>query len=428
MAEPLHRGLLLRAYLALSPMMAPLARRHLTGRLARGKEDAGRVREKLGEPSLPRPDGPLIWMHAVGVGEVLALPALVRAIRAVRPDIQVLITSSSRTSAEALAPNLPVGARHQFLPLDCLPFVRAFLDHWRPDLSVWAERDIWPALVVETARRGVPLVLVNGRMSAESYRSKARAAGLFRDLYRAFAHIGVQDAETAAHFRQLGVLDARLTVNGSLKSGAGPLADHPAARADWQRALAGRFVWLAASTHPGDEAVVIAAHLALCVRDPSACLIVAPRDPHRADAVAEALQAAGLPTALTDAAAPGQAAYVVERIGRLGLWYRLAQAAFVGGSLATVGGHNPYEAARLGCPVLHGPNLWNFAEDYAAFHARGAARLVLGADDLATALTDPGLALQCAPALEVASRGEAALASVARRLLTLGADRLGAAL
>ncbi len=190
MADPAPTGLLLRAWLALSPWLAPLARRHLLRRLARGKEDPARFREKLGQPSLPRPDGPLIWMHAVGVGEVLALPGLVTAIRARRSDVQVLITSSSRTSAEALAPNLPDGARHQFLPLDSLPFVHRFLDHWRPDLSVWAERDIWPAMVAETARRGIPLVLINGRMNAASYRAKTRARGLFRDLYARFAAIG----------------------------------------------------------------------------------------------------------------------------------------------------------------------------------------------------------------------------------------------
>jgi len=420
-----HSGLLLRTYLAVTPLLAPVARRHLARRLSRGKEDPDRMSEKLGIASLPRPDGSLIWMHAVGVGEVLALPALVQAIRTERPDIQVLITSTSRTSAEALAPNLPDGARHQFLPLDCLPFVRSFLDHWRPGLSVWAERDIWPALVVETERRGIVLALVNGRMSTASYKSKCRAKGLYRDLYRRFAHIGVQDAETAGHFKALGVTADRLTIDGSLKSGASPLADHPEERARWQAVLAGRRVWLAASTHEGDEDAVLQAHLILRQTDPAACLIIAPRDPHRAASIVQTLNGTGLKAALTGAGAKaGMTVYVVDRIGVMGLWYRLADAAFVGGSLAETGGHNPYEAARLGCALIHGPNIRNFTEDYAAFHAMDAARLVHTSTELAKALLDPALAGQTVPAAHVARQGSVGVARVAHRLLSLGGERL----
>ena len=421
MAEPAHHGVALRLYLAMSPLLAPVARRHLARRLARGKEDPARAAEKLGQPGLRRPEGPLIWMHAVGVGEVLALPGLITALRALRPDIHVLITSSSRTSAEALAPNLPPDTVHQFLPLDSLPFVRAFLTHWRPDVVIWAERDIWPALVCETARRRIPQALVNARMSPASYRSKTRLRGLFRDLYRQMVWIGVQDPETAAHFRSLGVAADRLTLDGSLKAGAAALADQPQTREALQAQLGKRRVWLAASTHPGDEAVVIAAHKALLAADPDACLIIAPRDPHRAPEVLAALQAAGLNGAITsDMTLPGRfPAYVVGRIGQMGLWYRLASAALIGGSLDDTGGHNPYEPARLGCAILHGPNVANFAADYARFHAAGAARLIRTAPDLTVALLDPALAQQCAPARSVANQGSTALQGLATRVLAL---------
>ncbi len=417
------KGALLRLYLAALVLAAPLLRRHLARRLARGKEDPVRWREKLGQASVPRPVGPLIWLHAVGVGEVLALPALVRAVQRQRPGVQVLITSSTRTSAAALAPNLPAGVLHQFLPLDAAPFVRAFLDHWRPDLAVWAERDIWPGMVAALAARRVPQVLVNGRMDAASFRTKARAGRLFRDLFGAMDRVGVQDPATADHFAALGVAKARISLDGSLKSGADPLADLPLARAEWQRLLAGRRVWLAASTHPGDEAVVAQAHALLRRSDPDACLIVAPRDPGRAEAVAATLRASGFRAGLTEAAAPGLDAYVVPVIGQMGLWYRLADAALVGGSLTPVGGHNPYEPALLGCAILHGPHVANFAADYAAFGAAGAARLVGNARDLAAALADPLLHQQCAAAAEVAQQGRAALDLVAQRLLAVMAAR-----
>ena len=203
MADPFAKGLVLRTYLAASHLVGPLGRWHLARRLARGKEDPARWREKLGVASVARPKGPVVWLHAVGVGEALALPGLARVLMAERPGLAVLITTSTRTSADALAAPLPPGCQHQFLPLDAAPFVARFLDHWQPDLAVWAERDIWPALVVATARRGVAQLLVNGRMSAGSYRAKVRAGGLYRDLYRIMASVGVQDTGSATHFAAL---------------------------------------------------------------------------------------------------------------------------------------------------------------------------------------------------------------------------------
>ena len=417
----MHKPPLLRAYLVASAGLGPLARWHLGRRLRRGKEDPARWREKLGTPSLSRPFGPLVWMHAVGVGEVLALPALVSAMRRLQPGLSVLITSSSRTSALALAPNLPEGALHQFLPLDVPAFRQSFLDHWHPDLAIWAERDLWPGLVQDCARRGIPQYLINGRMNAASYRAKARIPGLFRALYGHFQSIGVQDAQSARHFAALGYPAHRISLDGSLKAGADPLADLPS-RPAWESALQGRFCWLAASTHPGDEATVIAAHATLLQHNPAACLIIAPRDPRRAGSVLAAVQAANIAAAIAKPLPPGPdappvSAYVIPRIGELGLWYRLAPVAFVGGSLAPVGGHNPFEPARLQAAILHGPHIENFAADYAAFHAQKAARLVTDAADLAHALSDPTLSRQIAPAADVAQTGRAGLEAVASRLI-----------
>jgi len=417
-----HTGLALRGYLAASALVAPLARRHLKKRLARGKEDAARWREKLGETDVLRPEGALVWMHAVGVGELLALPGLVNRVRALRPDVTVLLTSSSRTSAEAIERNLPAGAIHQYLPLDALPFVRAFLDHWRPDLSVWAERDVWPAFIWEIARRDIPLAIVNGKMSAASFRQKARARALFSDLYTRFAFIGAQEEESARHFAAFGGEPSRIQVTGSLKSAAPPLGDQPENRHAVENDLAGRRVWLAASTHSGDEGAVIEAHQRLLQRDTGAVLVVAPRAPERAPEVIATCRAAGLPAELlpADNRLPGRAeVYVVQRIGQLGLWYRVADTAFIGGSIAAVGGHNPYEAARLDCAILHGPNVWNFEEDYEAFERAGAARLTVHAEAMAAALSDPATLAMRPRAAALAERGEAQLDRTAQQLIAM---------
>jgi 3-deoxy-D-manno-octulosonic-acid transferase len=421
LAEAPHTGLALRAYLAATHLAAPFARRHLRSRLARGKEDPSRWHQKRGVPSAPRPEGALAWLHAVGVGEVLALPGLARALMSARPGLHVLITSSSRTSAEALAPNLPEGAIHQFLPLDIPRWRRRFLDHWRPSLSVWAERDLWPGFLSDLHRRGTPLALVNARMNEASAKDKARAGGLFPDLYARFALIETQDEPTARHISAFGIPRERIAVTGSLKTAAAPLADRPE-RPAVEAALKGRRLWLAASTHPGEEALIAEAHRLLLAQDPGACLILAPRDPSEAEAVREGLARNRIDAAILspDNLPPRPAqAYVVARIGQLGLWYRAAPIAFVGGSLDDTGGHNPWEPARLDCAILHGPNTQNFAADYAALHAAEAARQVTDAPSLAAALADPSILAMRPRAAALAEKNSALPREMARRLLAL---------
>lgn len=421
MAEARPTGVALRAYLAATALAGPFAFRHLQRRLARGKEDPARWHEKRGLASVERPGGTVIWLHAVGVGEVLALPALARALRAERPGVTVLVTSSSRTSAEALAPNLPDGVIHQFLPLDVPRWRRRFLDHWRPALSVWAERDLWPGFIHECGRRGMPLALVNARVDEASHAKKAKAGALYRDLLSRFTLVEAQDEASAARLVSLGADPALTAATGSLKTAAPPLADRPE-RAQVEAALAGRRVWLGASTHPGEEVVLAEAHKALLARDPTACLVLAPRVPERAHAVARELEAAGIvATVLPDDNIPDRpaGAHVVARIGQMGLWYRVADTAFVGGSLGPTGGHNPWEPARLDCAILHGPNVANFAGDYAALHAADAAREAASATEIAAALTDPDTAAMRPRAAALAARNEALPVDMARRLLAL---------
>ncbi len=382
MADP-RTGLLLRACLLAGRAIPLFGPRVLQRRLARGREDPARWREKLGEATATRPTGRLIWLHAVGIGEVMALRGLIAAMAEADPGLSFLITSTARSSAQVLAGNLPARTQHQFLPLDAPEYLARFLDHWRPDLSVWAEQDLWPGAVVAASRQGIPLALVNARMNDAAFARRQRFRGLFADLYARFSLIAAQDAATAAHLAALGARGVRVT--GSLKSAAPVLAVEEGALAEMRTAVAGRRVWVAASTHAKDEAVALAAQAVLWQADPRWLLILVPRVPDRRAEVCEAVPA-GLPlTVRSLREGPTGAVYLADTVGELGLWYRLAPVALMGGTFGPVEGHNSWEPAALGVAVLHGPRVANFAADYAALGAAGAARLVT-AEGLAAAL------------------------------------------
>jgi len=413
---------LLWLYLRLSPVIRLFSRRHLEKRIPRGKEDPLRYREKLGLTAAVRPDGPLIWMHAVGVGEVLALPALIREMQQLDPEYSFLLTSSARTSAQAIEHNLPPRTIHQFLPLDSPHYVKRFLDHWQPQLSVWAERDIWPAFLTEIERRNIPMALINGRMDAESAKSKQRARQFFAALYAKFQFIEVQDKESAAGFASFGIPTDEIRVTGTLKAGADPLADLPEKRTAMETALAGRPVWLAASTHPEDEIEAFKAHKQLLETTPDTCLIIAPRLPDRAKRILKHAQDQGFKAEIihndtTDLS--GIQIAITDRIGEMGLWFRLADHCFIGGPFGEVNGHNPFEPALLNCAITHGPNIRNFADDYAAFHAAEAAWQVQDADGLANAMASPALIKMRKAAATVAAQGKQAVAKTAQRLVAL---------
>lgn len=413
-------GSLLRVYLLAVRALGPFLPEYLRRRVARGKEDPDRWREKLGEPGLPRPDGPLIWLHAVGLGEVMALRGLITAMGDTRCDLSFLVTSSARSSALAFAGNTPPRTQHQFLPLDAPGPVARFLDHWQPDLSIWAEQDLWPGMVVATHRRGIPLALINARMNARAFGARARYKSLYRDLYARFAHISAQDAVTGQHLQTLGAQS--VSVTGSLKAGAGALADQPNLRADLAAALTGRKPWCAASSHAADEAVAIAAQVQLYAQDPAQLLIIAPRDPFRRDDIVAACRKHGLSVAVRSSGArpdPKDAVYLADTYGEMGLWYRLSSAALIGGSMGDTGGHNPWEAAHLGSALLHGPNVANFAADYATLNAAGAATKINSVAELIAALQDLQLREKAARARILATEGLAGMDVLCETLIGL---------
>ncbi|HLQ18277.1 MAG TPA: glycosyltransferase N-terminal domain-containing protein [Tabrizicola sp.] len=409
-------SLALSAYLAASHAIPLVAPRLLARRLAKGKELPDRWREKLGEPSLPRPDGTLIWLHAVGLGEVLALRGLILAM-AEQSRAEFLVTSTTRVSAEVFAKNLPPRTRHQFLPLDAPGYLKRFLDHWRPSLSIWAEQDLWPGAVHAAEVRGIPLALVNARMNAEAFARRGRWAKLYSDLFSRFRLICAQDALTARHLQDLGANAVR--VMASLKSAAPPLGADPVALAAAREALIGKRPVLLASSHPEDEFVTLSAFRALSSRP---LLIIAPRDPSRGDEIAARVAEHGL-TASRKSTGEGPTAdvWIADSFGDMGLWYGLCPITIIGGTFGPTEGHNPWEPAALGSAILHGPRIANFLQDFGALHTAAAARQVTP-DSLGHALTEDHSTMAVrAKALSDAAQGS--LKPLAAELLALGGVR-----
>jgi 3-deoxy-D-manno-octulosonic-acid transferase len=413
----------LTLYRALTTLLGPAIMLYLLRRLAAGKEDRARFAERRGEASRARPDGPLVWVHAASVGEAVSMLALIDKLVAERPSLSVMVTTGTVTSARLLATRLPEGrAWHQYVPVDRPAYVRRFLDHWRPDLALWVESELWPNLILETSARSVPLVLVNGRMSAESFQGWQRWPGIIRPVLGAFDLCLGQDVVQAERLRQLGA--QRTLCVGNLKAAAGPLPVSEAELARLAAQAAGRPLWLAASTHAGEEEAAAEAHRVLKQRWPDILTIIVPRHPARAGAIAAMLKRSGLTVARRSPAEPidaGTEIYLGDTLGELGLFYRLAAVAFIGGSLAPMGGHNPLEAALLDCALLHGPDMSNcagIARDLAS--AKAALTVHDGAGlgaAVAQLLGDPvERARLAAAALEVAANNRAVLDAVLERI------------
>lgn len=379
--------MLLQLYRTATRLGAPLVHAHLRRRLRLDKEDAERLGERLGYAAAPRPAGALVWLHGASVGEALSVLPLAEALLAERPAVEFLLTTGTVTSARAVAGRLPARVRHQYVPVDLPGAWRSFLDHWRPDLALLVESELWPNLIAETRARRIPMALLNARLSERSHRRWMRAPGMAKELLAAFEICLAQGAADSERLRDLGA--RRVRVVGNLKHAAGPLPFDPSALDELRSAIGGRPVWLAASTHRGEEEQMLDVHRRVAADVPRLLTIIAPRHPDRGDALAHILRERGLIAAQRsrdEAPAAGCQVYLADTIGELGLLYRAARIAFIGRSLVEGGGHNPLEAARLGCPPLFGPHTGNFREITEQLQAAGAARRVTDADQLAEAV------------------------------------------
>lgn len=373
------------AYRLATRALEPLAPRLLDARARRGKEDPVRVDERMGFTRTTRPEGDLVWLHGVSVGESLSLLPVVERLVKARPDLTVLVTSSTVTSAHILGERLPTGVIHQYAPVDAPGVVERFLDHWRPSLAVFVESELWPNLLLEAKRRGVKLALVSARITENTVEGWARFPASARVLTGAFDLVLPQDAVSAQRLEGMG---ARIDGLVNLKLSGEVLPHDPAAFSRLSAAIGDRPVIVAASTHEGEEVAIVRAldHL-----NERVCLILTPRHPERGAHIAQALQHDGYAFAMRsrgETIGPDTDIYLADTLNEMGLFLRLADVVVMGGSFAPaiglppVGGHNPLEPARLGKPTITGSDASNWAPVTAALVEAGGLALVQAPSDL----------------------------------------------
>lgn len=386
--SPPAPGFALTAYRLATAALRPAVPLLLNMRGQQGKEDIGRRGERLGFAGQPRPEGHVVWLHAASVGETNAILPLLEKLLATNPDIHILLTTGTTTSAEIAARRLPPRAIHQYVPLDVPQYVRRFLDHWKPSLAIFTESDLWPNLILSASERSIPLVLVNARMSPRSIRRWRKFAAVGRPLFSRFAAVLAQDAQIAQAISWLGAPSVVTAGNLKIDSPAPPV--NVETLATLKAAIGDRPLFLAASTHPGEDTLIAAAH-SLIRRDvPGLLTIIVPRHPERGSGLAATLENLGLKTQLRTRSPvpdPDTEIYIADTIGELGTFYALSPISLVGGSLVEHGGQNPIEAVRLGSCVLTGPFVHNFRDAYAALLGEGGAIEVDSADDIARQVT-----------------------------------------
>ncbi len=395
MSNSLLASTVFALYRSFGILGAPLIKRHMAKRAARGKEDSERINERFGLGNAPRPEGKLLWIHGASVGESVSALPLIERLRGDRPDLKILVTTGTVTSAQVMARRLPEGVIHQFAPIDTPTAVRGFFDHWRPDLGLIIESEFWPNLLLEARRRKVPLHLINGRMSPKSFQGWKRSGPVFRALLLSFDGIQAQSPEDQQHFQALGFEDC--TSPGNLKFAAPTLEADPEALEKLRAEIGDRPGWLLYSSHPGEELMAIEAHRQIAWKIPNLLTTIVPRHPERGPILAEELRANDMSVILRSKGKPLTAeteVYVADTLGELGLWFRLNRVAVIGGSLIPKGGQNPIEAARLGCALICGPHTGNFVRIVEDMIAAGALKRITGrigtlATAIATLLREP---------------------------------------
>jgi len=376
---------MVKAYSGLTHVLAPLLPFYLNRRATKGKEDKARIKERFGHAGQPRPNGHLVWLHGASVGETMMLLPLIDKILE-RPDTHVLLTSGTVTSAELMAKRLPDRAIHQYVPVDTPGAVKRFLAHWQPDAAIWAESEIWPNLIRGAKKSGIPLALINARMSDSSImRWKKHGVKNAKSVFGNFEFILAGNESTAKGLS--GLLGRDIPMLGNLKNAAPPLPVNETELTRLQMQIGKRTVWCAASTHAGEDEMMLTAHKALLHTHKDALLILIPRHPERGDDIAKLIDRPFARRASGHDVNDNTQVYLMDTIGELGLAYRFSGVTVMGGAfMDTLAGHNPLEPARLGNAVLSGPYVASFQDTYDAMIDSGAA-LCVAADALTQALT-----------------------------------------
>ena len=352
-----------------------------------------RLSERFGFSAV-KSSRPSLWVHAVSVGEVQAAAALIRSLRQRYPDEPLIVTTATPTGAARVQALFGGTVLHRYLPYDLPGAVRRFLDQVQPRIAVVMETEVWPNLYRECGRRRIPIVLASARLSEKSVRRFRRIAGLFRDALNQDLVIGAQTALDAERFLLVGAAPARTHVTGNIKFDLQVPPDIEAKGQALRAAqFADRLVWVAGSTHEGEEALVLQAQRLVLATRPDALLILVPRHPNRFERVQQWLSTQGMSHVQRSTGAQITAATQVllgDTLGELLLFYAAADVAFVGGSFVPIGGHNLLEPAALARPILTGPHNFN-APDVAQllFDSKGALQ-VISPQALAQALLDLG--------------------------------------
>jgi len=381
---------LIKAYIIFSKLNGFIFRHLINKRRAKGKEHATRYVERFGMYSAQRPKGKLIWFNAVSVGEALALRPLIEQLIAIDKSLNILVTTVTVTSAEVLEKTLPKRAIHLFSPVDTASATRKFLAHWKPDLAIWCESEIWPRIIHETRNAGIPMFLINARISDKTAKKWLKMKASVCWTLSQFDKIFAQTEQLEKLLIEIGIHKNRICISGTTKEDRNGLPYDVNQLEEFKKLLGNRHIWIAASTHPSEEEIAMQAHLAVRESDiDNSLLIIAPRHPDRSDEIAGLARKMNLNVAIRSKGNDiigNTDIYIADTIGEMGLWYALVKTAFIGGSLARIGGHNPYEPIASHTAVITGPNTYNFTEVYESLNKCKGCALVYDEISLAKAV------------------------------------------
>jgi 3-deoxy-D-manno-octulosonic-acid transferase len=372
-----------RLYIVASELISPLVPLWLFWRRLKGKEDKTRFRERFGYASLPRPKGHLLWLHAASVGESTSILPLITKLRSRFPQLHILITTGTKTSAELMAQRLPKGVLHHYVPVDTRDATWRFMRHWRPDIAFFVESELWPNLVFAADSWQCFMGIINARMSEKSFHVWNSYPSLMRKMLHCFNVVFAQSNDDKIRLETLGA--QKVDCIGNIKYDGEPLPSDDTKLLALTAAIGNRPVWLAASTHPGEETLIAAVHTKLAAIKPGLLTLIVPRHPARGAEIAGVLQKqfriglrsrGELPKADTEI-------YLGDTLGELGVFYRAADIVFMGGSLVAHGGQNPLEPARLSCAILTGLHTHNFSDIYSDLEKAKASLRVKNVENLA---------------------------------------------
>ncbi len=371
-------------YRIISILLFPFLELYLFFRVFKKKEDKSRLKERFGNPTKSRPEGQIIWLHAVSVGEANSSLILIDELLKFAPKTSILFTTTTLTSAKIISEKLPKWQGrviHQFLPIDSYFCVKNFLDFWRPRAAIFVESEIWPNLIFEARKMGALTFLVNARMSEKSAKKWLLARLIGFRIFDYFATIFAQSEGDKKRLEKL--TNQEVLLYGNLKSQAHNLEANEEKISDLKGKIGNRKFLVAVSTHAGEEEIILQVHDRLKNNFPDFLTIIVPRHPNRAQEIKNLCRSRKISQrSQSENISNSTEIYLADSLGEMGIFYSLQNFAFIGGSLLPIGGHNPFEAIKLGCAVISGSQVFNFAEIYRDLQKDQACLIVDSADDL----------------------------------------------